>query len=284
MGYRIKTVAEILGIPRNTLLAWERRYNIVQPSRQDNGYREYSDIDIATLRELKQLIDDGHRVSEAISLMQAARTAHIHPDEQATADLVEQLLDALLRFDGFAATSLLRRSARASFAAQIDDIYMPLQRHVGELWTEDALSVAQEHIVSHFVRDQLIGMLAALDYGPPTGRLTLCVAPLDEQHDIALLGLSVKLAMRNHRIIYIGPQTPLPGLVALIGAHRPSLVCLSLTIPRSRDQIIELATVLSEASAETGSQIAIGGAGLPCELLPTIPRVQWARRSRDLIA
>jgi DNA-binding transcriptional MerR regulator len=28
-GYRIKTVGKLLGIPRNTLLAWERRYVFV---------------------------------------------------------------------------------------------------------------------------------------------------------------------------------------------------------------------------------------------------------------
>jgi len=66
MGYRIKTVSELTGVPRNTLLAWERRYGLVTPSRQDNGYREYSDRDVACLQSVKQLMDQGFKVSEAV--------------------------------------------------------------------------------------------------------------------------------------------------------------------------------------------------------------------------
>ncbi|MCK6523120.1 MerR family transcriptional regulator [Myxococcota bacterium] len=73
MGYRIKTVAELTGISRATLLAWERRYCIVEPSRQDNGYREYSDNDLACLQSVKLLMDKGYKVSEAISLIQEAQ-------------------------------------------------------------------------------------------------------------------------------------------------------------------------------------------------------------------
>ena len=31
MGYRIKTGSDLTGIPKNTLIAWERRYGLVAP-------------------------------------------------------------------------------------------------------------------------------------------------------------------------------------------------------------------------------------------------------------
>ena len=43
-GYRIKTVASLTGVPRNTLLAWERRYKFVSPVRSGNHYRLYSEL------------------------------------------------------------------------------------------------------------------------------------------------------------------------------------------------------------------------------------------------
>lgn len=283
MGYRIKTVAEMIGVPRNTLLAWERRYNVIQPARQANGYREYSDDDVTRLRELKRLIDEGHRVSEAISLMQDAQIAAHKPDEKATADLVEELLDALLRLDRRAADEVLRRGGTMPFAQTIDEIYFPLQRHIGELWEEDALNAAQEHIISHFVRERMMNMLMALDYGPAAGRLTLCSAFPEEEHDIALLGLAVKLAMRNHRIIYVGQRTPAAALAELIQRSEPELVCISVTIPRARDEVVAVARELSAAAEGMSVQITIGGRGLPGEALPRVPRVVWARSSRDLI-
>ena len=75
MAYRIKTVARLTGIPRNTLLAWERRYELVEPTRADNGYREYSDQDVATLTTVRRLLDEGYKISEAVSLVSEARDA-----------------------------------------------------------------------------------------------------------------------------------------------------------------------------------------------------------------
>ena len=75
MAYRIKTVARLTGIPRNTLLAWERRYDLVEPTRASNGYREYSDQDVAMLTTVRRLLDEGYKISEAVSLVNDARTA-----------------------------------------------------------------------------------------------------------------------------------------------------------------------------------------------------------------
>ena len=36
------------GIARNTLLAWERRYDILEPTRSDTGHRMYTDDGFTT--------------------------------------------------------------------------------------------------------------------------------------------------------------------------------------------------------------------------------------------
>lgn len=73
MGYRIKTVSEITGIPKNTLVAWERRYGILAPDRLPNGYRQYNDDDIAILLQLKRAMADGLKISEAVELVRRGR-------------------------------------------------------------------------------------------------------------------------------------------------------------------------------------------------------------------
>ncbi|MFN7146083.1 MAG: MerR family transcriptional regulator [Myxococcota bacterium] len=77
MGYRVKTVSAMTGIPRGTLLAWERRYEILEPDRSPSGYREYSEADVAVLRRLKALVDDGYSISEAVALVK--RPAEAEP-------------------------------------------------------------------------------------------------------------------------------------------------------------------------------------------------------------
>ncbi|MEL6343902.1 MAG: MerR family transcriptional regulator [Myxococcota bacterium] len=282
MGYRIKTVAEMLGVPRNTLLAWERRYGIVQPARQANGYREYSDADVDRLRELKNLVDSGHRVGEAISLMQDARAAQVsNPDAELAETVRGEALDALLRLDRRRAEELIRRCAAMSYERKIDRIYFPMLRRVGELWAEDELSVAQEHFVSNFCREQLTAMLISLDHGPAAGKLTLCAAFPGELHELALLGISVKLAMRNHRIVFLGAQTPLGDLIGMINQHKPELVCLSLTIPRAVGDIVAQARELVQ-NIRVKPRLVVGGAGLPHDDLPEIQGITWAQSDDDL--
>jgi DNA-binding transcriptional MerR regulator len=69
MSYRIRTVVEITGIPRNTLLAWERRYGIPEPGRTEGGHRVYREEDLQLLVRLQKLLDQGLRIGEAVALL-----------------------------------------------------------------------------------------------------------------------------------------------------------------------------------------------------------------------
>ena len=69
MRFQIKTVVRMTGVPRNTLLAWERRYQVVSPERAPNGYRLYSQADVDTLRAVKNLTVKGYKITEALELI-----------------------------------------------------------------------------------------------------------------------------------------------------------------------------------------------------------------------
>ena len=111
MSYRIRTVASLTGISPTTLRAWERRYDVVEPRRSDSGYRVYSDVDVATLSRVKQLVDHGLKAGEAIALvrrgMQAPSPRDLPPEGLAA--LRTRLLAALLLFDRGAAAESYRQ-------------------------------------------------------------------------------------------------------------------------------------------------------------------------------
>jgi MerR family transcriptional regulator, light-induced transcriptional regulator len=66
--YNTKAVVQQTGIPAPTLRAWERRYTFLLPGRADNSYRRYSERDIAVIRWLKERVDSGMSISQAIAL------------------------------------------------------------------------------------------------------------------------------------------------------------------------------------------------------------------------
>jgi MerR family transcriptional regulator, light-induced transcriptional regulator len=67
--FNTKAVVQQTGVPAPTLRAWERRYDILSPERSNNDYRLYSERDIATIRWLKERVDEGMAISQAIVLL-----------------------------------------------------------------------------------------------------------------------------------------------------------------------------------------------------------------------
>ncbi len=59
---RSGTVARLAGLPVTTLRVWERRYGVVAAPKTATGHRQYSQHDVARLRLLKQLTDQGHAI------------------------------------------------------------------------------------------------------------------------------------------------------------------------------------------------------------------------------
>ncbi|MEO6890367.1 MAG: cobalamin B12-binding domain-containing protein [Ktedonobacteraceae bacterium] len=67
--FNTKAVVQQTGVPAPTLRAWEHRYAILAPERANNDYRLYSERDIVLIRWLKDRIDSGMAISQAIALL-----------------------------------------------------------------------------------------------------------------------------------------------------------------------------------------------------------------------
>lgn len=67
--FNTKAVVQQTNVPAPTLRAWERRYTILSPERAGNAYRLYSERDVATIRWLKERVDTGMAISQAIALL-----------------------------------------------------------------------------------------------------------------------------------------------------------------------------------------------------------------------
>ncbi len=264
MSYRIKTVAAMTGIPRATIVAWERRYNVLEPRRSPAGYRIYDDSDVAFLRQLKAKVDEGLAISEAVALYRGGgfRDAPVEePAARAPTTLHGPVLDALLAFDRTAAERALVPLRETSFERQLDHVYMPTLEELGDMWEAGAVTIAQEHYASGFVRERMLGMFQSLDAGPVDGPTVTCAAPPGETHELGLLAVAIRLALRGFRITWLGSDLPFPDLCAFLGRHPPRLVALS-AIRRGSERAIESYARQVRACAHPRSIVCVGGPGV----------------------
>lgn len=290
MGYRIKTVSELTGIPKNTLIAWERRYNVVEPNRHGNRYRSYSDKDVALLKRIKRLLEDGYKISEAVELVQTAapmaevaRVANTNSlDHDSLERAREELCSALLDFDGQRAEQTLYRYGALPFARLIEELFYPMLRQVGLGWSRGEVSIAQEHYVTSFCRERFLAMLMQVGGSRGTGPHAVCTTYPGDLHELGILGVSVLLALSGWRITYLGPNLPATELHKTARTLRPDWVCTSLVMPvppRDLEGYIDL--VCGQLPKRTW--FAIGGAGTKGYDRPVPTRVLVSEHWRELM-
>lgn len=225
-------MAELTGVSAATLRAWERRYGIPAPERSAASYRLYSERDVALVRRLRAMTDEGLAPSEAARRLAAVALAAVPPPVARDAFEVvgERVLDAVERFDPDALDLELRRALILGSAAEVyERVLVPVMQAVGERWGAGDLTVAHEHLASEALRAVAVDLLRLASPARPAGRALLaCFA--DEQHALPLYGIAFRLVQRGLRPVVLGARTP-PDAVALAVARlRPALVGLSVTV------------------------------------------------------
>ena len=257
MSYRIKTVAELTGIPRGTLLAWERRYAVPEPGREASGYRLYDDGDVALLTRLKGLVDAGHPIGEAVGIVRSTTAA---ATTAPTGDVVGRLVAGLLAFDRESVDKVATELRPWTFEQALDQAYLPVLSRVGDLWAAGEATIAQEHFASGWCREQMLSMFHVLGSGPVHGPTVACAMPPHDQHELGLLAVAVKLALRGWRVTWLGSQLPVADLCAYVTVERPKLLCLSAVLGPS-PQAAEAYALQVRAGCGPQTTVACGGPG-----------------------
>lgn len=267
MSYRIQRVSQITGIAPATLRAWERRYRLVDPERTAKGYRLYTENDVARLRRVKELVDEGLKIGEAVELVRRTIPALLPPDADAEGPMDElrvTLRDALLALDREAALRTWDRMAHVSPVRQVDEVLLPLMSELGEMWASQHATVAQEHFASAFVRERMVLMREELDGAGAASPEAVCATPPGERHEFGVMAAALHLSARGWRVVYLGTDVPLDELAAVVRERRPALLCVSVVNPVELADWKSLSRSLRDA-APPETEVAVGGRGIPVE-------------------
>src|SRR3954453_8419004 len=148
---RIGELARRTGVRPETIRAWERRYGLVSPARSEGGYRLYSPVHEARIKEMRALIAGGAAPAEA------ARRIPAPPGPPAPAEapgeFASRLAAALTAYDEESADALLDHALGAfSLDLFTGSVVLPAMGEIGRGWESGEISVAQEHFATHVVR------------------------------------------------------------------------------------------------------------------------------------
>ena len=96
--WTIKNVSMMTGIGVHTLRAWEKRYGLVSPKRNESGRRTYSDEEVEILSLLAVLTKSGTPIGQLAPLTKDELQNLVNelPEEKKHSDLIEKLESSLL--------------------------------------------------------------------------------------------------------------------------------------------------------------------------------------------
>lgn len=118
--------------------------------------------------------------------------------------------------------------------AGLKDLYINLfQRalyQVGELWENQQISVAVEHLATA-ITERMLTLVQAQAFGGPARERSIVVACVaDEYHQLGGRMIADFCELRGWRGYFLGVNTALPDLLKAIEQKRPTLLGLSLSI------------------------------------------------------
>ncbi len=263
---RIGELSRRVGVPVESLRAWERRYGLLDPNRTQGGFRLYGDDDLARVLAMRANLDRGLSAAEAARLALAEDVGAEPSAAPAPVVDANELASALERFDEAGAqTALDRLFATLTLDVVLRDVLLPYLHQLGERWQRGEVSVAQEHFASNLVRGRLMSLARSWDRGSGPRALLACVE--GEQHDLPLLCFGLALRGHGWRISYLGADTPIASLVDAVRALTPDAVIVSGTVSgafdasaaRLSDVALDAPLFVAGAAADEALAHRVGG-------------------------
>lgn len=275
---RIGRFGRLVGVPPETLRAWEDRYGLLRPRRSSGGFRLYCSDDARRVASMKRHLQSGLPASEA-ARRALATESHRHGGAAGLMGASElgRLRDvlevALVHFDSAGAHRALDELlATFSLEVVLRDCVVPLVRELDVGRERGERSPAQEQFSSRLLEGRLLAIACGWELGE--GPLALIGRGPSARHVIGITAFGLTLRNRGWRIVSLGRAVSPDVLAEVASALSPELVVLSLGEARpSADDRAVLLKLGEHATLAIGGRAATPGLAmaLGAELLASDP-------------
>lgn len=234
--YSIKELEQLSGIKAHTIRIWEKRYQLIDPSRTSTNIRYYSDDDLKKIINVSLLNNHGFKISRIAGMRADEITRKVLELSESKSDAsihIDQLVVSMIDMEEEAFEKILNTlMLRYSFKNVITNIIYPFLEKIGVLWQTGHITPAHEHFMSNLIRQKLIVAIDGLPIPPKDGRKVLLFLPEGEFHELGLLFYHYMARSAGWRTYYLGQNVPHRDLVSVFNVHQPEILVTSITTTR----------------------------------------------------
>ncbi|MED4238846.1 MerR family transcriptional regulator [Priestia megaterium] len=242
--YNIKAISNMVGIQPGTLRAWERRYQILNPVRNDSGHRLYTEEDLRKLKWLTEKVSGGFTISQAVSLLETESNTVGTFEEEGEVDspqkIRDELLTMLLSFEEGKAQDLINHAfSLYSVEKVVIDILGSLLVMVGDMWEKGQITSAHEHYTTQVLKTRISMIFYSL---PSNGLLPKAIAVCgpNETHEVGLLVFTLFLRRKGFEVIYLGSSIEDKDVELIVKEVDPTFLFMSCTMMENAEKTLNL--------------------------------------------
>ncbi len=258
------TVLELeTGFSNDLLRKWRMRYGF--PVATSHNGRVYSAEQLAQLRLIRRLIDEGYRPSQIVGKsakeLDSLAGSSLCDEAQILAHpFARDAIDCLKAYDLHGLKQRLQ-AARAglSLTDYVCDVISPLTSAMGVAWARNEIGIHHEHLCTGI----LVCLLSAelLTVSPKPGFPTIVFGtPVDESHLLGLLMAQCVFGDIGANCISLGPQIPVNEIAQTVHACQAEIVAISFSFAYPKRFVRPWLSKL-QGLLPSGTAIWAGGAG-----------------------
>lgn len=275
--FSIRQMIDLSGLSEFTIRGWENRYRAFAPQRGKTGRRHYNKNDIERALLFRELLKRGQRIGKIAKLSNqklkdlfenSSSPSKIRAklkDERHSDSIQEALeLMALQKWDCLA--ELFQKVSSKNVSDLVHLFFLPLLANLTRLSAQGHLSIAQEHVVTAFLKEKIYSALSdikAKKNNSTTGKTTRFVLAIPEgdYHEIGLLLAHLLIRAYGFTTLYIGPHTPEQDLSETVLRYRATHLLIVSTVSKREGANLDLLNFVSKIQQKIGSRLKILLAG-----------------------
>jgi len=230
--YSIKELEKLSGIKAHTIRIWEKRHNLIAPSRTNTNIRFYDDDDLKKIINVSLLNNNGIKISHIADMTLAEmnkRVLEISEIQNNAAIHIDQLVLAMIDMDEEIFEKILNNLIlRFGFEKVVAEIVYPFLDKIGILWQTHNITPAHEHFISNLIRQKIIVAIDSLPLPSKGSKKVILYLHENEMHEIGLLFYHYQLRKAGYRTYYLGQCVPHHDLQQVVGVHQPDMLITSI--------------------------------------------------------
>jgi len=251
-SFSIKDLENFSGIKAHTIRIWEKRYNLLEPSRTDSNIRNYSLESFKKLLNVTFLYNNGFKISKIASFCNdqiLEETNKVVSEKASKNQFINEMKLAMLNFDSrFFEECYQKLKLDLPFGEIFINYFIPFLDELGLLWQTNSINPAHEHFISNLIKQKILVNTEGLsDVSISKKGFTFVLfLPDNEMHDLGLSFLNYELLLRGYKTIYLGGAVPIDAIEYFTATNENLIFISYFTIEPAMDYIQEYLEYFNE--------------------------------------